>query len=59
MTVRTPKDYWEIINYWKGNGPKPSEKVALEVFMELAENMKIENCKINYDVLNALFGYSK
>jgi hypothetical protein len=24
--------------------------------MQLAENAKIENCTVNYDVLNALFG---
>jgi hypothetical protein len=24
--------------------------------MQLAENTKIEKCRVNYDVLNALFG---
>jgi endoglucanase len=55
MTIAEPKGYQKIISYWSGNGPKPAPEESRETFMELAENVKIENCKINYDVLNALF----
>jgi endoglucanase len=55
MTIAEPKGYQKIISYWSGNGPKPSPEESRVTFMELAENVKIENCKINYDVLNALF----
>jgi len=55
MTVTKPKGYQEVIDYWTGKKPAPSRTEAISVFMELAENMKLENCKINYEVLNALF----
>lgn len=55
MTVKKPDGYQTVIDYWAGKGPKPDEKEALKTLMELAENMKIENCEINYDVLKALF----
>jgi endoglucanase len=55
MTIAEPKGYQKIISYWSGNGPKPAPEESRVTFMELAENVKIENCKINYDVLNALF----
>ena len=55
MTVSSPQGYQKIINYWDGKGPKPSVEEAKTTFMELAGNVKIEHCKINYGVLNALF----
>ena len=56
MNVTRPQGYQKVIDYWAGRGPKPSVEEALQTFMELAENMKLENCKINYGVLNALSG---
>ena len=56
MNVKRPTGYQEVIDYWAGKGPRPSESQALATFMELAENMKLENCDINYEVLKALFG---
>jgi hypothetical protein len=56
MNVTKPQDYQKVIDYWAGKGSKPSVEEALQTFMELAENMKLENCKVNYSVLNALFG---
>jgi endoglucanase len=56
MTIAEPEGYQKIISYWKGKGPKPTAEEARTTFMELAENVKIEKCKINYDVLRALFG---
>lgn len=57
MTVRIPAGYQEIIDYWEGKGPAPSKEKARSVLMQLAENMKIENCSINYPVIEALTGY--
>jgi hypothetical protein len=56
MTISKPAGYQKIIDYWAGKGPKPSVQEARATFMELAENVKYENCKINNDVLEALFG---
>lgn len=56
MNVKRPSGYQKIIDYWTGKSEKPSAEEAYSVFMELAENMKIENCTVNYGVINALSG---
>jgi hypothetical protein len=56
MNVIKPGGYQNIIDYWAGKRPKPTTEAAKATFMELAENMKIEFCTINYGVLRALFG---
>lgn len=56
MTVSAPDGYNKIIDYWAGKGPKPTVEEATVTFMKLAENVKLENCKINSGVLEALFG---
>ena len=56
MSVSVPAGYQEIIDYWKGTGPAPSPDAAHEALMELAENVRIENCRVNYGVLEALLG---
>jgi hypothetical protein len=55
MNVAMPEGFREIIDYWKGEGPQPAADDAYKTLMQLAENVKIENCTVNYDVLNALF----
>jgi hypothetical protein len=56
MDVTRPKGYQTVIDYWAGKSPKPTITEATATFMELAENVKIEKCKVNYGVLGALFG---
>lgn len=56
MNVHIPVDYQKIIDYWSGKGTRPTGEEAWTIFMKLAENMKLENCSINYGVLKALFG---
>jgi aryl-phospho-beta-D-glucosidase BglC (GH1 family) len=55
MNIKKPKDYQKVIDYWAGKGPKPSLEEANSVFWKLAENVKLENCIINREVLKALF----
>ena len=56
MTISKPTGYQKVVDYWAGKGPKPSVEEANATFMELAENVRFENCKINNEVLEALFG---
>ncbi len=56
MTITRPAGYQKILDYWAGKGSRPSAGEAKSVFMELAENVKIEKCRINYRVLEALLG---
>jgi aryl-phospho-beta-D-glucosidase BglC (GH1 family) len=55
MNIKKPKDYQKVIDYWAGKGTKPTMAEANSIFMELAENVKLENCIINREVLKALF----
>jgi endoglucanase len=55
MNVKRPKGYQEVIDFWAGKGPRLTESQSFATFMELAENMKIENCEVNHDVIDALF----
>lgn len=55
MTISTPAGYQKIIDYWAGKGPKPTVEEATKTFMDLAENVKFENCKVNNEVIQALF----
>jgi len=55
MTITKPAGYQKVVDFWSGKGPKPSVDEATATFMELADNVKFEKCKVNQDVLNALF----
>jgi endoglucanase len=56
MTISKPAGWQKIIDYWAGKGPKPTVEEATATFMDLAENVKFEKCRINNGVLDALFG---
>jgi endoglucanase len=56
MTVKTPPGYQKLVDYWSGKGDKPSAEEATATLFELAENMKIQNCRVNYGVIEALLG---
>ncbi len=47
--------YQAIIDYWSGRGERPDPDAAYQALMQLAEAVKIENCRVNYAVLDALF----
>ena len=51
MTISQPKGYQNVIDYWAGKGARPSAEEATATFMELAENVKFENCKVNNGVI--------
>ena len=56
MNVKRPAGYGKVIDYWSGTGVKPGRGEAKAILMELAENVKIEKCEINYGVIEALLG---
>ncbi len=56
MNVTIPDGYSDIVGFWKDAGPSPSPDEAYRTLMQLTENIKIENCKVNHEVLDALFG---
>jgi len=56
MNVTIPDGYQQIIDYWRGHGPAPAPDEAYRVLMQLTENILIENCTVNYGVIDALSG---
>jgi hypothetical protein len=55
LEVKIPKGYQQILNYWSKNGEKPSAEDAYLGLMELANNLKLENCIYHKDVIDAMF----
>jgi hypothetical protein len=56
-TVTIPKTtgYQTLLNYWNNSGSKPTAEKALSYLMEQAEMLKLKNCVIHRDVLDAMF----
>ena len=48
-------EYQTILNYWKGQGTKPSVEFAKNALLGMAENLKTEYCEFRPGVLKALF----
>ncbi len=46
--------YQQIINYWSGTAPKPSQANAYAWLIEMAQQTSLANCKEQKDVLDAL-----
>ncbi|MCB9504273.1 MAG: carbohydrate-binding protein [Deferribacteres bacterium] len=54
-SVTNNAGYQSLLNYWSGSGSQPSVSIARDALMQLAENLKLTNCKINRDVIDAMF----
>jgi len=55
LSVTKTDGYQRLLNYWKGSGPKPSQEEAIETIMKLADDYKMENCRFQKDVIDAMF----
>jgi endoglucanase len=55
LTVVENPGYKDLLNYWNNNGSKPSAAAAKTTLMQLAENLKLENCVYHKDVIDAMF----
>ncbi|MBN1925951.1 MAG: carbohydrate-binding protein [Prolixibacteraceae bacterium] len=55
VTIPKTNNYQSLLNYWNNGGSKPSEENATAWLLEQAEMMRLENCIIRYDVLDAMF----
>ncbi|RZJ70310.1 carbohydrate-binding protein [Flavobacterium sp.] len=54
-SVTKTADYQTLLNYWQNGGTAPSQTFAFNALMQMAENYKLENVKIQYDVIDAMF----
>lgn len=55
LSVPAPDEYDQLIDYWHGQGERPSEELASRVLFQIAENLKIENNIVIPDVIDAMF----
>jgi aryl-phospho-beta-D-glucosidase BglC (GH1 family) len=55
FSVKLNPGYQKILDYWKGEGEKPSEDEAYAAMMKLADNLLIENCLYRKDIPDAMF----
>jgi hypothetical protein len=55
LNVPINKGYEDLVEYWKGEiTTAPTETEAYNAVMQWAENHKIENCTVQYDVIDAM-----
>lgn len=47
--------YQTLLDYWNGQGPQPSVSFAMNALLNQAEKLKIEECRYQHDVIDALF----
>jgi endoglucanase len=54
-SVTKNSEYDTLLQYWKNGGTKPTADFAKKALMQLAENYKMEQITIKYDVIDAMF----
>ena len=55
LTIVKTNDYQVLLNYWNNGGTAPSVSFAVNALMQMAENLKIQNCIYRKDVIDAMF----
>ena len=53
LQIKMNDGYQKVVDYWNGNGSKPSEADAFAALMQLAEDLKLENNIYHPDVVDA------
>ncbi|NME68674.1 carbohydrate-binding protein [Flammeovirga aprica] len=53
LKVEKPAGLQNVVDYWNGEGSKPSVAEAKSALMHWAQNTRIENCIYNYSVIDA------
>jgi hypothetical protein len=54
LEIKRPAGYDQLLNYWSGKAPKPTEAEAWNTLQALLENCKIENNIYHPDVVDAM-----
>jgi len=53
--VKITPEYQKLLDYWKNGGEKPSKEFAQKALLKIAENYKLSNTEVKYDVIDAMF----
>jgi len=55
LSIIKSEGYSSLLDYWNNGGTKPSVDFATSVLFDLANDLKIKNCRYQKDVIDALF----
>jgi hypothetical protein len=55
LSITKSADYSSLLNYWNNGGTQPTAAFAKATLMQLTEDLKVENCRYQKDVIDALF----
>jgi hypothetical protein len=47
--------YEAVLDYWRGEGPRPSQRAAQEALFAMAEGLDLDSCEVREGVLTAQF----
>ena len=53
--AKYPSGYTDLLNYLGGSNPSLNPNTAFTTLMQLAENVKLANCKVQTEVLRSIF----
>ena len=55
LSVNRSPEYQKLLDYWTTGNNKPTAEFAISTLMKLTEDIKLENCRYQKDVINAMF----
>ena len=55
LSVEKTPEYQTLLDYWSGSAAEPTEAFATNALMDLTEKLRIQNCVIQRDVIDAMF----
>jgi hypothetical protein len=55
LSITKSADYQTLLDYWNNGGTQPTAAFAKATLMQLTEDLKVENCRYQKDVTDALF----
>ena len=55
LSITKTAEYQSLLDYWNNGGTPPSANFAQATLMQLTEDLKVENCRYQKDVTDALF----
>ncbi|PIS29546.1 MAG: glycoside hydrolase family 5 [Candidatus Marinimicrobia bacterium CG08_land_8_20_14_0_20_45_22] len=54
LSAKLPTSFQQLVDYWNGQGTKPSTVFAKSILLEMAGNLAIEKCAYQPDVIASL-----
>ena len=55
LSVNRSQEYQQLLDYWSSGNNKPSVESATSALMQLTEDLKLENCRFQKDVIHSMF----